>query len=197
MGWLMSEPKRAGRWRKAVGGVLLGLSLMSCNTAAVKHSYMSLDQDGRRKRTQFYTDTDKIYCIGELAIGRKDVSITAFLRTTALALPPSGMKVPLASTLAAKDVSPSSTGSDILVSFELLKSKTADPWLAGDFNCELSIDGELAASIPFQILYPTCPVQPPRHGDSCAGFFLPRSSCVGALSAQTCVCSDDGEWQCR
>jgi len=193
----MSEPMHLSGWPQAAGIALLGLSLMSCNTAAIKHSYMSLDQDGSRKRTQFYTDTEKIYCIGEMAIGRKDVSVTAFLRTTALAPPPSGAKLPLAGTLAAKDVTPGGTGSDILVSFQLLKSKTEDPWPAGDFTCELSIDGELTATVPFQILYPSCPVEPPLNGDTCAGFFLPRSSCAGALSAQTCVCSDEGDWQCR
>ena len=191
-----------GNWlalasRKTAGLALLCLCALSCNTAAVKHSYMSLDQDGDRKRTVFYTDTEKIYCIGEMAIGRKDVSITAALRSTALAPPPSGASVPLASTLAIKDVTPGSTGSDVIISFEILKSNMSGPWPAGDFVCELSIDGELSASVPFQIEYPDCPLAPPFDGDSCAGFYLPQSTCVGALSAQSCVCGDDGVWQCR
>ncbi|MET0792856.1 MAG: hypothetical protein ABW061_15150 [Polyangiaceae bacterium] len=184
-------------WRKATGLALFAIIATACNTAAVKHSYMSLDQDGNRKRTVFYTDTDKIYCIGEMAIGRKDISITAALRTTALAPPPSGTLAPLASTLAVKDVTPAATGSDVLVAFQIVKSDMKAPWPAGDFVCDLAIDGELSASIPFQIEYPDCPLAPPRAGDSCAGFFLPQSECVGALSAQRCVCTDDGVWQCR
>jgi hypothetical protein len=176
---------------------ILSLCIASCNTAAIKRSYMSLDQDGSRKRTLFYTDTQDIYCIGEMAIGRKDVSITAALRSTALAPPPSGRPIPLASTLAAKDVTPGQTGSDIVVSFQILKSDMRDAWPAGDFSCDLSIDGELSASVPFQIAYPDCPLVPPQNGDSCAGFFLPLSKCSGAISAQGCVCSDDGSWQCR
>jgi hypothetical protein len=176
---------------------LLSVCLISCNTAAIKRSYMSLDQDGSRKRSVFYTDTDEIYCIGELAIGRKDISVTAALRSTSLAPPPSGSSVPLASTLASKDVSPSSTGSDVVVSFQLLKSNLKAPWPAGDFGCDLSIDGELSASVPFQIAYPDCPVQPPLDGDTCAGFFLPHSVCVGAISAQSCECNAAGNWQCR
>jgi hypothetical protein len=183
--------------KQAVAIALLGLCAMSCNTAAIKHSYMSLDQDGNRKRTVFYTDTDKIYCIGELAIGRKDISITAALHSTALAPPPRGTSVPLASTLAVKDVSPSSTGSDVVVSFQLIKADMKSPWPAGDFTCDLSIDDELSASVPFQIAYPDCPVEPPLQGDNCAGFFLTGSVCVGAITAQSCQCSEAGSWQCR
>lgn len=192
--------ERFTRWRVAASAALLALASLpigACNTAAVKRSYMSLDQDGSRKRTTFYTDTDKIYCIGELAIGRKDVSVTAALRTTALAPPPSGKPIPLASTLAVKDVTPGGTGSDIVASFEIVKANLDSPWPAGNFICELAIDGDVSATIPFQIVYPDCPLTPPQDGDSCAGFFLPQSKCAGALSAQTCVCSDDGSWQCR
>lgn len=193
---MIEHSTRALNVARALLLALGALLVSACNTAAVKRSYMSLDQDGSRKRTTFYTDTDTIYCIGELAIGRKDVSVTAALLTTALSPPPSGKPLPFASTLAVKDVTPGGTGSDVVASFELLKSSLTAPWPAGDFSCELSIDGELAASNPFHILYPDCPLVPPQQGDSCAGFFLPKSTCAGAISAQSCVCSDDGSWQC-
>ena len=176
--------------------LLLVALAVSCNTAAVKRSYMSLDSDGNRKRTTFYTDTDKIYCIAELAVGRKDLSTTATLRSTALAPPPTGASFPVATTLAVEDVTAGSTG-DVLVSFELVKPNAKDPWLAGDYVCDLSLDGEVEASAPFRIAYPTCPVAPPRSGDVCAGFFLADSTCDGAVSAQRCVCTNEGVWQCR
>jgi hypothetical protein len=188
-------------WRLHTRATLLVLLLLSafptgCNTAAVKRSYMALDQQGDRKRTTFYTDTEKIYCIGEMAIGRRDVSITAALRTTALAPPPSGQPRPLASTLAVEDVSPGGTGSDVIVAFEFVKPELSAPWPAGSFSCDLSIDGELVASVPFRILYPDCPLAPPQQHDSCAGFFLPQSKCTGAISRQTCECTDEGSWEC-
>lgn len=182
---------------KRIAFALLCLLGVSCNTAAVKRSYMSLDQDGNRKRTTFFTDTEQIYCIGELAVGRKDLSITASLRSVALARPSTGMYFPLASTLAVEDVTTGSTGSDVLVSFELLKTNAAAPWAAGDFVCDLALDGELEASVPFEIRYPDCPVAPPRSGDACAGFFLPESSCIGAHSDERCECTNAGVWQCR
>lgn len=176
---------------------LLGCFAVSCNTAAVKHLYMSIDQDGSRKRTVFYTDTDKIYCIGELAVGRKDLTITATVRSTALAPPPSGEPLPYASTLAVKDVTPGGTGSDVVASFEILKSDMKAAWPAGDFACDIAFDDESVSSTSFRILYPDCPAAPPLPGESCAGFFLPQSTCQGAMSAQTCVCLEQGTWQCR
>jgi hypothetical protein len=177
--------------------LLAVVPLASCNTAAVEHSYMSLDSQGDRRRTVFYTDTDTIYCIGELAIGRKDVSVEGAFRATALAEPPTGDLVPTDTVLAVQDTSPDATGSDIVVAFQLIK--TADPqgpWPAGKFACDLSIDGELEASVPFEIQYPACPFQPPSDGDQCAGFFLPQSQCAGADAAQSCVCSEAGVWRC-
>jgi hypothetical protein len=175
---------------------LAALALVSCNTAAVKKSYMSLDSEGNRRRTVFYTDTDTIYCVGELALGRKDVSVEASFRSTALATP-KGDLVPIDAVLAVQDVSPGSTGSDVVVSFQLLKlANPTGPWPAGKFACDLAIDGEFEASAPFEIQYPPCPFQPPVTGDTCAGFFLPKSTCPGAVSPQTCTCTDHGVWQC-
>ena len=176
---------------------LLCCLVVSCNTAAVKHLYMSLDQDGSRKRTVFYTDTDKIYCIGELAIGRKDVTITATIRSTAAAPLPSGEKYPFASTLAVKDVTPGGPSGEVVTSFEIVKGDMEGPWPAGDFVCDLALDDAVESSTSFQIRYPDCPAAPPLHGESCAGFFLPQSTCSGAVTAQTCVCLEQGTWQCR
>ena len=195
---IMTERFTLVRFSRGAAALAVLCSIAAgCNTAAIKHSYMSLDQDGSRKRSMFYTDTENIFCVGEMAIGRKDVSINAAIRSTALAPPPSGTLVPLASTLAVKDVTPAATGSDVVVAFQLLKADSKDPWPAGSFVCDLAIDGELTDSVPFQIAYPDCPLMPPQGGDSCAGFFLPGSKCVGALSAETCLCTEEGIWQCR
>lgn len=184
---------RASPW--LVAGLCGGL--MSCNTAAFKHTYMAMDQRGDRQRTVFYTDSDKIFCIGEMAIGRKGVTVTAELRQTAVTVPPTGQSAPIDGVLATKDVSPTETGSDIMVTFELKKSNAGGPWAAGQFICELTLDGVLEASVPFQIAYPGCPAQPPLAGDTCRGFFLPESQCQGANQSQDCVCAASGVWECR
>jgi len=186
----------------ARGRLLLALAtvpaLVSCNTAAVKHGYMSLDAQGSRRRSTFYTDTDTIYCIAELAVGRADVTVQGTFRALDFSVPPKGDWVPTNTVLAVSDLATSTTGSDVIAAFQLIKKvDTSGPWPAGRFVCELSIDGELEESVPFEILYPDCPFQPPFDGDQCAGFFLPASSCPGAVTAQTCVCSDTGTWQCR
>ena len=189
---------RAAQMSRALCLLLLSVPLLSCNTAAVKKSYMALDAEGNRKRSVFFTDTDSIYCIGELAVGRKDVSVEAALRSTALALPTTGELVPIESVIAVKDVSPASTGSDVKVSFQLLKVEhPKDPWQAGKFVCDLSIDGVVETSTPFEIQYPPCPFQPPIDGEGCAGFFLPQSVCPGAIAPQSCTCTDLGAWQCN
>ncbi len=181
-----------------IGLFALVAGLASCNSAAIKRGYMSLDNQGERRRTIFYTDTDSIYCIGELAIGRKDVTIAATFRALDFATPPKGDLVPTNTVLAVADENPGGTGDDIMATFQLIKTKDATaPWPAGKFVCELSIDGALEESIPFEIDYPECPLQPPLDGDACAGFFLPQSTCTGAITAETCVCSDGGAWQCH
>ena len=184
-------------WRTGALALLFALGAVSCNTAAVKRGYMSLDTQGDRHRTIFYTDTDTIFCIGELAIGRQDTTIGSTFRALEFAVPPKGELVPTNTVLAVSDAVADSTGDDVKVAFQLLKKDSMAPWPAGQFACELSIDGVQEESIPFEIRYPECPFQPSFDGDSCAGFFLPQSTCLGADMAQTCVCEDTGFWQCR
>lgn len=184
-------------FRAGALALLCALGAVSCNTAAVKRGYMSLDAQGDRHRTIFYTDTDTIFCIGEMAIGRKDATLGATFRALDFASPPKGDYVATDTVLAVTDTVANSTGDDVTASFQLLKKRSMDPWPAGYFQCEISIDGVKEETIPFEIRYPDCPFQPSFDGDNCLGFFLPGATCPGADSAQTCVCSDAGAWQCR
>ena len=56
-------------------------AMPSCTaTANVSDVWLSLDADGARHRTVFYTDTKAIYCIAEVAAGRNNATLEMQLR---------------------------------------------------------------------------------------------------------------------
>jgi hypothetical protein len=153
---------------------------------------MSLDQNGDRKRQHFFTDTESIYCVVELASGRRDVTVSAVIRATELFLP-SGA-VPVSQTFAVGEEAPGA-GDNLVVSFELEKEDAQEPFVPGRFACELYLDGHQEETVEFDVQYPACPVPPAVDGGRCADYFLPGSVCSGAAE-QSCVCSETGRWQC-
>src|SRR3954452_15413417 len=72
----------ADRYGAFILGSLLALELLpACpRTAGVDEVFMSLDEDGARRRNVFYTDTKSISCIAKVASGRKDVTFQLRLR---------------------------------------------------------------------------------------------------------------------
>jgi hypothetical protein len=60
--------------------VAVALSQFSCNTLAVNDVYASLDQDGRRRRTEFRTDAEAIFCVAEISSGRDNATIELVVR---------------------------------------------------------------------------------------------------------------------
>jgi len=176
-------------------GVLAFSALLSigCDTSGFRDAYMALDSNGDRKREYFYTDTEEIFCIGKLASGVADLTVASSLRATELYNSRDGTSTPVDAFLATEDQGPGK-GKDITVSFELKRNNEDEPYPAGKFACELSLDGELAETLPFEIRYPDCPVAPIFSGAACAGFVLDRTTCVGALSTP-CTCKGD-TWQC-
>ena len=73
------------RSRNAV--LLAAMTLAACDTAGFKRSYMALDGQGDRKRDAFYTDTEGIFCVAELASGVADVTVRADFEQRAYYLP--------------------------------------------------------------------------------------------------------------
>src|SRR4051794_15326678 len=56
-------------------------ALPSCTaTANVSDVWLSLDEDGARHRSVFYTDTKAIYCIAEVVAGRDNATLELQLR---------------------------------------------------------------------------------------------------------------------
>jgi len=176
---------------------LAGLALLAtaCDTSGFRDAYMALDSAGQRKREKFFTDTENVYCVGKLASGVDDLTVSAVLRAEQLYDPHSGDPIEVDYYLGVKDQAPGK-GKDITVSFLLERNQADDPYPAGKFSCELQLDGEVKERLPFEIAFPDCPEAPIVTGAACAGFVLEGSRCPGAL-ADACLCGADGVWQCH
>jgi hypothetical protein len=180
--------------RVCFGAVALCL-LGSCRSAGIKRAYMSLDSGGERKRDVFYTDSDAIFCVAEVASGRDDVTIEATLRMTAEYSPFDGALAP-ASVFVGRDEEAPGAGDEIKVAFELERDDDDQPYRAGQFSCDLAVDGEHEESLGFEIRFPSCPVAPLVSGLACRGFVIQGSRCPGAVAGTTCTCTESGAWEC-
>lgn len=185
------------RW--CLSSWLAALTLLAaCDTVGVKRSYMALDASGHRRRHTFYTDTEAIYCVAELASGVDDVTVAAKVRGKSLFDPFTGerRRLPGDAVIGAEEQAPG-RGADLNLSFQLLKPEGDEFYPAGEFVCELYIDGKLRESLDFEVTYPSCPFKPIEQMSSCAGVVLYGSDCPSPLGAN-CVCNDETEqWQCE
>jgi hypothetical protein len=166
-----------------------------CDTAGFSDAYMALDSAGKRQREYFFTDTENIYCVGKLASGVDDLTVSGTLRAQQIYDRRSGEPIDVDYYLGTEDQAPGA-GEDITVSFLLEHDQSNDPYPAGKFVCELSLDGEVVERLPFEIKFPACPEAPVVSGAVCEGFVLQGARCPGALS-DDCTCEDDGVWSCR
>lgn len=180
--------------RRLLWGALLLLTA-GCDTAGFSDAYMSLDSSGKRKREHFFTDTEDIYCVAKVASGVEDVTVSGSLRATRIYDPRGGKPMAVDYYLGVEDLAPGA-GSDITVSFKLAREDSDAPYLAGEFVCELAIDGEVRERVPFDVAFPDCPEAPIVNGALCGGFVLEGARCVGALK-EDCICKEDGVWSCR
>ena len=178
------------------GCVLAALLLTTaCDTAGFSDAYMALDSAGKREREHFFTDTEDIYCVGKLASGVDDLTVSATLRAQQIYSPKSGKPIDVDFYLGMEDQAPGA-GKDITVSFLWERDEADQPYLAGKFLCELALDGEVVERLPFEIQFPACPEAPIFSGAVCVGFVLEGARCLGALS-DSCTCEQDGVWSCR
>ncbi len=162
---------------------------------------MALDSDGNRHRTTFDTEATAIFCIGELASGRADVTVSARIRAPLLLDRASGQMVAADMTMGVGEAAPGQSDHTV-VSFQLdppadpKMMNAPQPYIPGSYVCELSIDGHLEETVPFTIAYARCPMLPPVNGAGCAGWVAPGASCAGVSPRIACRCGDDGLWSC-
>lgn len=185
----------AGYGKAPWWGLLLCLGLGACKTSGFKETFMALDSSGNRRREHFFVDTEEIHCIGKMASGVADVTVSGALRAQRLWDPESATFRDVDALVATDELAPGA-GKDLLVDFKLKPAEDQAPYRAGNYTCELSIDGELEAVVPFDISFPACPVAPVVAGGLCQGFVAPGASCPSSIGRR-CVCGDSGDWECQ
>jgi hypothetical protein len=163
---------------------------------------MALDNTGARKRTQFFTDTQAIWCDAQYSSGRTDLTIDVELRSTALWDDATQQMVP-AHVVYANGELPAQVGVGGIAAFQWVAllpngGGTAPPgtvpYPVGDFVCDITLDGQLAASLPFTVAYPACPVPAVEENAMCAGWVEEGSLCPDAVGRE-CRCTE-GVWTC-
>jgi hypothetical protein len=174
----------------------LCLWLLACDTVGVKDAYTALDVSGNRKRDVFYTDTESIYCVIEMASGVTDVTVISRLIANTIYDPFTGEPRPIGAIVDVDEQAPGA-GDSLTIAFEIEKDSDDDPYPAGAYTCEFLIDGALQATMDFEVRYPDCPFKPIESDTSCAGLVLYGTMCPGRLGG-SCECgADSGTWECR
>ncbi len=181
--------------KKRAGLAALVLLLTACDTSGVRDAYMSLDSAGKRKRERFFTDTEAIFCIAEVASGVEDLTVSATLHAQQLYDPRSGEALNVDYYLGVDDEAPGK-GENTIVSFEIKRDDEEAPFTAGKFVCEIALDGEVKERLPYEVVFPPCPEAPIYDGSRCEGFVIEGSRCHGALDVP-CTCGRDGVWSCQ
>jgi hypothetical protein len=172
------------------------LGPLACNTSGFKRTYMALDSEGNRKRDVFFTDSEQIYCVAEMSSGTSDVTVVARVRVWGLYDPLTGQLQERAGDIVGVEEQAPGVGANIVTSFLIEKPEGSSVYPAGQFTCELYLDGELEASLDFETRYPDCPFKPIEVGSSCAGLVLFGNQCPSPAGG-TCTCAaDTGLWSC-
>jgi hypothetical protein len=177
------------------------LGSLACKTAGVAHAFMALDSEGGRQRTTFFTDTNQIWCDVQYSSGRTDLTIDVQIRATSLWNDQLQTLVPVDEVIANGEVA-GQVGMELVTGFQWTQVDATGspapagmvPYPVGNFVCDVSLDGQPEASLPFAIEYPACPVAPAATGAPCAGWVKSGSACPDAFG-NMCVCQEDG-WLC-
>lgn len=171
---------------------------------------MSIDEDGSRRRSVFTTDSASVVCVAQVGIGRKDVTLDIRIRQIRDVDPTTDSVTDVSRVIAAVEHHPGITQSvPSLLTLAMkptsvqpdgtLKEDDKAPFPSGSFRCEILLDGELEAEIPFNIDFAGCPptVIPPNA--KCLGFQRLNAACPQSGESgspePTCTCTAEG-WSC-
>jgi hypothetical protein len=198
-------------------GATLGMSVLlaatvlpACSaTANVSEVWTSVDEDGARRRSTFFTDSAAVVCLAEYGNGRQDVTIEMLIRQIRGA--DFGAQAFREENIVTSvtDFRPGVTqGRPGKAVIRLLPSKIENgkfvqddeaPFSPGSYICEVRIDGALKGSASFNIDYPECPGALILQDQRCQGFYPTGTTCPAAgLTGDpqpTCQCTPKG-WNC-
>ena len=199
----------------AAFAALVASALPACSaTANVSDAWMSIDDDGSRRRGVFFTDSERVTCVAEVGIGRKDVTIEMLIRQIASA--PFGTDSEdefdtINAVVVARDFHPDITkdkpGQVFLTMVPSsvdengqLKEDQEAPFNAGSYVCEVYLDGEKVKSVNFNIEWPPCPTAVILQSSRCVGFYVLNKECPASGATgqpdPTCTCEEKG-WNCQ
>lgn len=195
----------------AAFGVLVASGLPACAaTANVSDVWMSIDEDGARRRNVFFTDSSNITCIAEVGIGRRDATLEMLFRQIRAAPFGTDAFEEVNKVVLAREFHPDiTTDGPALVNLTLrpmsldtdglLKEDDQAPYEPGSYLCEVMLDGVKRESAAFNIEYAPCPTAIIQEGVPCKGFYTVGTRCpVNGASGQpepTCSCEEQG-WTC-
>lgn len=193
---------------RALGSFLFTtIVLVACSsTARVSSVYTALDTEGTRKRSVFYTDTNDINCVAEAGIGRPGVTIEGVFHQIRAYDFKTNAFFATDRYLGYTEFQPArSTSGPTKINFALQrlgpdgKPKDDAPFVAGSYICEVSLDGEVQGTAPFNIDFPPCPTAEIIKGTPCFGYYPENQDCprYGDKSADParCACRTEG-WEC-
>ena len=198
----------------AAFGVSFGIAataLPACSTTAnVSEVWMSIDEDGARRRSTFFTDSAAVVCLAEYGNGRQDVTIEMLIRR--IRGTDFGQDAFREENIVtnAIDFRPGVTGTRPATAvLRLVPTKEEEgklvqddeaPFAPGSYICEVRVNGELKGSAAFNIDYPDCPAAQILQDQRCEGFYVldrecPRAGLTGEPQP-TCSCTSKG-WDCQ
>ncbi len=181
------------------GALLFGspvLSVACTATANVDDAYMALDGAGDRKRNVFFTDTAQIYCVAEFAAVRKDVTLNIKLHQVSRYDFVQNQLVAYDAYPTEVEIAPGPSGrglQSLLLIKEDAKGAQTDglPYQAGDYECQIFLDGQKQKTVKFSIQFPPCPDAQILANATCFGFYRIGDKCpeLGAASQQQLFCT--------
>jgi hypothetical protein len=179
------------------------------STANVTEVYMSLDEQGFRRRNVFFTDSKKIVCIAEAGIGRDNVTLEITIRRVQSWDGERFVDDNIVTNYEEQNP-PRTDGRPALFPLVVAPVKiTPDGRLvqddemafpAGRYQCEVLLDGKLEGTAIFNVDFPPCPTAFISPGDKCQDFYKEGTTCpiAGREGAPqpTCAC-EKGKWACK
>lgn len=189
------------RWlsRIVAGGGLL-VAAASCSSAHVSDIYTSVDQEGSRRRNEFFTDSIGVYCIAEVSSGRDDQTIEMYLRQIQ---DENGKAVDRVIGASESATPKGATRQKFIVRLVALDAKGEPseelPLPTGRFRCEVKIDGSDEGTATFNVTYAPCPVAQIINGTTCNRFIKAGTVCpkFGTAGKDPATCTCNGVWACN
>jgi hypothetical protein len=199
-------------------GAAAALGLLACGvlpacsaTANVSEVWMSIDEDGARRRSVFFTDSANVTCVAEVGVGRKDVTFELQIRRIRKAPFATDDFEPVNEVVSFAEFHPDVTKDKPATIALTMKPTSLDqdgklkedqeaPFDPGSYVCEVSLDGEKQKEAAFNIDYAPCPTVIIQPGTPCAGFYTIGTECPSSGATgdpePTCSRSEKG-WECN